>query len=162
MGYNVITSAINVTIPAGKVQACYEALCALNARDDLKIGTRRPNPTPKPADSKSVASSPDKWFSWMPWNYDETCKTLQDIWEEVGFDCVKNADGSVSLEFYDGKTGCERTFLREAAPYIKPGSYVVWAGDDGDVWADIFDRTGVMRVVDVIDLVAQQAEVREW
>ena len=38
MGYFVETTEIDFTIPSGNIDAAYEAMCELNAHDELKHG----------------------------------------------------------------------------------------------------------------------------
>ena len=86
MGYHVQIVYSDFTIRKEDFDRGFQIVCDLNARDDLKGGGKfGGDPTPKPADSKSCASSPDKWFSWMLWNYDEVCDSLPKVLEELGF-----------------------------------------------------------------------------
>lgn len=84
MGYyvRIEETASNFKIKKENFERGYEIVCDLNRHDYLKHGGNfGGDPTPKPAESKSCASNPDKWFSWMPWNYDELCGNLVEVLE---------------------------------------------------------------------------------
>ena len=111
MGYYVQIVYSDFTIRKEGFDRGFQIVCALNARDDLKGGGKfGGDPTPKPADSKSCASSPDKWFSWMLWNYDEVCDSLPKVLEELGFGIDYNDEGDIVGLSYDSKTGDEDVF----------------------------------------------------
>lgn len=126
MGYYVTTQDVSFTIPADKLDDCYRALCALN---DLPDSHKR-------GGSWSEGQQRQAWFSWMEPNYPETCKNAQEVFEELGFDCEVSPDGSLSLNYYDNKTGQEDLFLEAAAPFAMEGSYIEWRGEDGEQWLD--------------------------
>ena len=135
MGYYVQIVYSDFTIKKEDFDRGYKIVCGLNSRDDLKGGGKGGGkPTPKPADSKSCASSPDKWFSWMLWNYDEVCDSLPEVLEELGFGIDYNDDGDIVGLSYHSKIGDEDVFLDALRPVIKEGSYIVWEGEDYDRW----------------------------
>lgn len=135
MGYYVKIVDSDFTIKKLGFDRGFQIVCDLNVRDDLKGGGKfGGDPTPKPADSKSCASSPDKWFSWMPWNYDEVCKSLPEVLEMLGFWIDYNDDGDITGLSYSDKTGAEDVFLDALRPIIKEGSYIVWEGEDDYEW----------------------------
>ncbi len=135
MGYYVQIVYSDFTIKKEDFDRGYKIVCDLNSRDDLKGGGKfGGTPTPKPADSKSCASSPDKWFSWMLWNYDEVCDSLPKVLEELGFGINYNDEGDIIGLSYDSKTGDEDVFLDALRPVVKEGSYIVWEGEDYDRW----------------------------
>ena len=139
MGYYVKIIDSDITIKKKDFDRGYEIVCNLNSRDDLKRGgAYGGNPTPKPAESKSCANNPDKWFSWMPWNYDEVCNSLPEVLEMLGFWFDYNDDGDITGLCYNDKTGAEDVFLDALRPIIKEGSYIVWEGEDGDEWVTRF------------------------
>ena len=109
MGYYVRTEQSTFTIKAEHIDEAFTAVKALNARNELKTGgTSRKQP--RPADSVSVGT-PEKWFSWMEWNYDETCESLTDVLEALGFDCDTDENGNITLDWYDSKSGNEDVSL---------------------------------------------------
>lgn len=141
MGYYVNIIDCDFHINKENYDAAYKAVCELNRYDYLKSGgsyRADGKRTPKPADSNSVSNNPDKWFSWMPWNYDETCESLVDIISELGFDVEENEHGICNV-WYDSKTGNEETFFSALAPYVSNGSYIVWHGEDDTMWVWCFD-----------------------
>lgn len=139
MGYYVKIVASDFTIKKEDFDRGYEIACKLNSRDNLKTGgAYGGKPTPKPAQSKSCASNPDKWFSWMPWNYDEVCGSLTEVLEMLGFEMDYNGDGDITGLSYADKTGAEDVFLDALRPVIKKGSYIIWEGEDDDEWVTRF------------------------
>lgn len=144
MGYYA-TATGSVIVPAENVDAAYEALVLLNTREDLKSGGSWGGiPAVKPADSTSVASSPDKWFSWMDWNYDEVETSAQSIIEKLGFEVEKLHNGGFEVYAYDNKVGAEKHFMEALAPFVLAGSEMTWTGEDGEMWRWTFDD-GVMK-----------------
>lgn len=142
MGYFVSTTGIDFTIPKENLDNAYRAMCELNKDDSEKMGGAFGNLEIINQDitgSNSVSTNPNKWFSWMPWNYDEVCKNAAEIFFELGFEVAENEDGSLSLLWYDCKSGQEELFLETVAPYVKPGSYIDWRGEDGSLYRYEFD-----------------------
>lgn len=134
MGYYVSINEADFTIPAENLDEAYKVMCELNKHDGLKTGGCWGGSTSIPEGSKSVSTRPDKWFAWMPWNYDEVCTSAEEILKELGFECELNADGSLSIVYYDSKTGSEEHFLKALAPLVKEGSYIIWNGEEGAMW----------------------------
>lgn len=135
MGY-YIDGYGELTIKADNTAAAYQAVCRLNADDSIKNGGQYPATQTKPADSRSLGN-PNKWFSWMPWNYDETCATVAEVFQEVDFDVRTEPNGDVIIGDYSTKTGNESEFLDAIAPYVEPGTYD-WVGEDGSRWRDVY------------------------
>lgn len=130
MGYNVMITGADFTIPEENLPAAFEAMKALNKRDDLKTGG-----------AYSGGKQTEIWFAWMSPNYDETCKDAAAIFEELGFEVVEDTvDGRqvLRIEGYDSKTGAEDHFLAAVAPFVTPGSYLEWEGEDGSRWRQEF------------------------
>lgn len=139
MGYYVEVVDSNWVIPKKNLDDAYKSMCDLNWRNDLKSGGRYP------ADESLDDSQPrpDKWFSWMEWNYHETCKDAKEVLDHVGFDTFYTDKGDLAIVYYDNKTGAEELFLATIAPYSEDGSCIVWRGEDGSVWRNIV-RDGIM------------------
>lgn len=132
MGYNVDITNADASIAADKLDGCFEALKALNKRDDLKTGGsygQRPDGT---------YDQIEAWFAWMPANYDETCQSAEAIFNELGFETYIE-DGALYLQAYSDKSGAQDVFLEAAAPFITAGSYIEWDGEDGERWRQDFD-----------------------
>jgi hypothetical protein len=139
MGYNVSITGADFTITEDKLPAAFEAMKALNKRDELKTGGawgQLPD---------GSYGQTEVWFAWMPANYDETCKDAAAIFEELGFDVEDDSVDGVQvlrLTGYDSKTGAENVFLEAVAPFVTPGSYLEWEGEDGDRWRNEFNAEG--------------------
>lgn len=133
MGYNVSITNSDFHIDKDKLDGCFEALKALNKRDELKTGGAwglLPDGT---------SGQTERWFAWMAPNYDEICQSAEEIFQELGFESVTDGNGTLSLEEYDSKSGAEDVFLAAAAPFVRPGSFIEWEGEDGDRWRQDFD-----------------------
>jgi hypothetical protein len=122
MGYYVRLTKSDWIIPTENLDAAYEAMCALNERDDLKTGG-----------SWEGGQQTAKWFAWMDANYPETCRDTREILEQLGFE-VSLVDEGLSIDDYDSKTGAEDHFLRVIAPLSREDSYMNWKGEDGAHW----------------------------
>lgn len=133
MGYYVNTMSCDVCIPAENAKAAYDAMCALNWRNDLKNGGRWPR-----NETDTDGPRDDIWFSWMHWNYHEIYQSAEEILRELGFDVMVEDNGDIWLVSYDSKIGAERDFLNAIAPFITDGSSIEWAGEDGTMWRQLF------------------------
>ena len=144
MGYYVSTTMSHFTLPREHMDDAYRALCALNADDTHKTGGAYPEDAVRPADSTSVSTNPNRWFAWMPWNYDEICPDVVSILETLGFEVTTDDTGIIDLAYPEQKTGQEDLFLEALAPYVTPGSFIVWTGEEGETWVDDFDGTQML------------------
>ena len=79
------------------------------------------------------SSSGEKWFSWMNDTEIETTETVQNVFNQLGFETQKTDDG-FQLLGYDSKTGQEDLFLAVMAPYTVSGSSIEWVGEDNALW----------------------------
>ena len=129
MGYYVTLTDSDFVVPADKLDEAYEAVCKLNftVSNDAKRGGR----FPKSEDYVDNNPNPDAWFSWMDWNYHETCKDLGEVLHNLGFDVDQDDDG-LALTYYDNKTGQEDLFIETLARFVPDGSYMDWTGEDGE------------------------------
>lgn len=141
MGYYA-TGEGSIVIPAEKLTDAYNALVELNKHDELKTGGHFGAGVSegKPANSTSVAKNPNRWFSWMDWNYDEVCSTAGEILEEVGFQTEETPDDGLELFYYDSKSGAEDHFINAIAPFVNEGSTMEWTGEDGEKWRWVFEN----------------------
>lgn len=156
MGYYVETIQSEFHLPLENFDAAYKALCELNsdAHENQKTGGHMSSPElqyQKPEDSTSVSNNPNKWYAWMDWNYDETCPDLIAILTALGF-AVDTDDTGIFFISYDyAKSGAEDIFLEALAPYVTPNSFIVWRGEEGEVWVDAFDgKTMKTKPIDVM------------
>lgn len=146
MGYYVTNMAGCIEIPNEKLDDAYAALVALNDRDDLKNGGVYPG---NDWDKDKDRWNPNKWFSWMPYNWPDKCKTVAAVFKEMGFMDVEECDGYLSISGYDDKTGAEEEFCRALAPFVKDGCFLDWVGEDHAMWRWKFNN-GEMRGVDLV------------
>ena len=141
MGYYVDTTAANIFISKDKFEDCYNAMCKLNERDDLKSGgswgAGISADEPKP---EGINYHPGRWFSWMDANYPDKCKSMEDILHELGFENISyDKEGNLIDLCYSNKIGSEEHFFQSIAPFIKEGSYINWSGEDNELWQWYFD-----------------------
>lgn len=134
------TMDVDLTIPAENTQEAFQALCNLNAKDDLKSGCIfSSQKLIKPENSTSLAEDTSVRFINMPWNYDELYETVEEILEVLNFSVEKDLEGDVHiLSFESDHGGDEEVFLKALAPYVKPGSFIEWQADNGEMWRNDF------------------------
>lgn len=122
MGYYVSLEEADFVIPGDKLDEAMRRFRELNKHDKLKRGG---------------SSTGEKWFSWMN-NVDWENSNARNIIENLGFYITESRDdGSISLSGYDSKTGQEELFLAVLAPLVRDGSFIVWRGEDGEVWRNV-------------------------
>ena len=134
------TMDVDLTIPAENTQDAFQTLCNLNTKDDLKSGhIFSSKKLIKPENSTSLAEDPSVRFINMPWNYDEVCEAVEEILELLNFSVEKDLEGDVHiLSFESDHGGDEEVFLKDLAPYVKPGSFIEWQADNGEMWRNDF------------------------
>jgi hypothetical protein len=131
MGYYVYISESNFRLPKEKFQEAYERMCELNDHDELKNGGAYGGDLPE----QTSRYNPNKWFSWMPYNYPEVCKDVISIFDALGFeDLTYNENGDLVDFRYSNKLGSERYFLECLGGLIDNGSYIIWKGEEEDDW----------------------------
>jgi hypothetical protein len=136
MGFYVNISASDFVIPEENVDEAYDRLIALNQRDDLKRGgswggecdARSPRP-------EGYDYHPGKWFSWMDADYPSKCRSLADIFIQLGFEVEVKENGDVFLADYDNKTGQEDIFLDEIIDLAR--GEITWYGEDNSCWTTV-------------------------
>ena len=97
------------------------------------LATIREMPVKYHAIKRGGSSNGEKWFSWMNDTEIETTDTVENVFNQLGFETDK-VDGGFQLTAYNSKTGQEDLFLAVMAPFTKDGSYVEWRGEDGALW----------------------------
>jgi len=137
MGFYVTLTNSSAILPKEHQEQAYKILCDLNNRNDLKSGGGNPRPDNLPEDKPHEYT----WFSWMPWNYHETCKNVQEIFEELGFDIAEDLNDNISFLNYDSKTGEEGDFF-EAIAHLMTG-HMDWCGEDDSHWRWEFSPSGL-------------------
>lgn len=98
----------------------------------IKHGTQTPQ-LEKPKESKSVGN-PNVFFSRVPWNYDEICKDIFDVFKVFGFETKTNSNGDITtIEYPYNEDGDESALLVTIAPYIEHHR-LYFVGEDGALW----------------------------
>lgn len=138
MGYNITLENANFRIRECKLDQAWEVVAALNKRDDLKSGG-----------SWSGGEKKECWFSWMDADYPtkaleaferkECSHPLEYVFSQLGFDTTRDEGKGLRLHWYDSKTGDEEIFLDAVAPFVEPGSFLEWSGEDGLRWRHEFN-----------------------
>ena len=133
MGYNVEIVKSTVFIPKEVQPNVLHAWKYINqpAFDNLKSGGAWTNR------GKTKA-----WYSWMESNYDETCKSCEDILDALGFYYDVDDNGDILINGYDSKTGDESLFFVAVANLL-PDGVIEWVGEDHERWNWEF-KNGVM------------------
>lgn len=65
--------------------------------------------------------------------------SAEDFLQKYGFETEVESDGSLWFGGYYGKAYDEDGLLKALADLIVPGSFAAWVGEDGEIWADVFD-----------------------
>lgn len=159
MGYYIYQESALIVIKKENFAACYEALCKLNDRDDLKrgggwggdISSSHPRP-------EGLSYHPARWFSWMDADYPLTCSNFLQILQQLGFQYDIATEGNqiheVALPNWDAgdlcnvswngeKMGQEDLFFEAIAPWIEDDSFIEWRGEDNEMWRWLF-KDGTM------------------
>jgi len=119
MGYYVTSTLSNALLKADKLAEAHDRLCELNQHDEWKRG----------GDSNG-----NKWFSWMPHDYDKMMSTAKEILQTIGYDIYESDSGDIELLSYDDKHGCEDIFVWAISDLFEKDSYIEWRGEDGETW----------------------------
>ena len=128
MGYYVETTEVNIFLDKKYFDDVYKKMCELNDYDELKRGGTFPT-----NNNYEGRYNPNKWFSWMAYNYPETCKDMFEILTAVGFDYSIDEDGNLNNIRYEyNKTGNEDYFLSCFAGYVPSGSFICFKGEENE------------------------------
>lgn len=139
MGYytNLIDSKIFVK--KEDFPKVYEKMCELNNYDELKRGGSFGK-----TDDQPSKWNPNKWFSWMDYNYPDTLNTMEEILQQVGFELTFDKEGNLTGLGYYNKTGNEDYFLSCFAAYVENDSYVKFKGEEDFDWYRFVFNNGKM------------------
>lgn len=127
MGYYVNIIDSNIFIDKKHFKTIYDKMCELNNHDELKRGGSYGGNNDKQEGDKY---SRNKWFSWMDWNYPETCSNLQEILMQIGFEVRYDDYGNIVSMGYENKTGNEEYFLACFAGFVPDGNYIEFLGEE--------------------------------
>jgi hypothetical protein len=97
------------------------------------------------------SSNGDSWFSWVGDEEFERATTCEEIINAFGFE-TSEAQGVVSIDGYQNKTGQEDVLLAVLAPFVKEGSEMEWSGEEGERWLYLV-KNGKLHV---------SGEIRRW
>lgn len=127
MGYYVEIVETEFVLPAKNFEEAYQRMCKLNDNDELKSGGSYGRDLPE----QTTKYNPNKWFSWMPYNYPETCNNVIDIFNALGFEDLEyNENGDLINFHYSNKIGSEGLFLSVLGGLMEDGSYIIWQGEE--------------------------------
>lgn len=144
MGYNVMITRSTAGIPADKLDEAYRRMCELNVTHH-KIKRGGSFGVSVSEGESERGPGPNRWFSWMDWNYPDTCTSAQEILCELGFEVVQeHEDGPLEITGYDEKTGQEELFIETIADLFQTGSTIEWAGEDGALWQWVMSKSGLI------------------
>ena len=124
MGYYINIQESNFVIPAHNLDKALERFKALNHDPNAIKGGGR----------WSSGEENERWFSWMPSDYDQTVTSAQEVLEMLGFDCMIQEDGGLNVHGYDSKIGDETQFLNAIRDLVDVSCYIIWRGEDGEFW----------------------------
>ena len=70
--------------------------------------------------------------------FNSASDNLIEVLELLDFGIEYDDAGNISGLSYDDKLESEETFLNALKPVIEEGSYLVWVGEEGEVWEMVF------------------------
>jgi|Wag4MinimDraft_6_1082665.scaffolds.fasta_scaffold01408_5 hypothetical protein len=123
MGYYINIQESEFLIPTENLDKALERFKALN---------HDPNAV-KGGGSWSSGEENERWFSWMPSDYDQTVTSAQEVLDLLGFDTWADERG-VHIHGYDNKIGDETQFLNAIRDLVDVSCYIIWRGEDGEFW----------------------------
>lgn len=83
------------------------------------------------------SSNGQKWFAWMPENYDKTVKNCKEVLDLLGFE-TEIENENIIITDYDNKIGQEELFLKYASKFIDNHNYLIFRGEEGEYFAYYF------------------------
>lgn len=141
MGYYTDITETQIFLDKKHFDAVYEKMCKLNDYDELKRGgSFGANNDPKEGERYNST----KWFSWMDYNYPETCANMHAILIQLGFNVSYDLEGNLIDLGYSDKTGAEDYFLSCFAGYVQDGNYIEWKGEENSDYYRFFYENGKM------------------
>lgn len=145
MGYYTNLVDSNIFVKKENFQSIYEKMCELNNFHELKRGGSFGGNNDNVEGDRYPR---DKWFSWMPYDYPDQYKTMDEILVNVGFETTYDKDGNLIDLGYYNKTGNEDYFLSCFADYVEHGNYIQFKGEeDTDYYRFVFKDGKMIRQV---------------
>src|SRR5690625_4627994 len=131
MGYYITMEDAQFRIPAEHLQGAWDALVDLNTNPDH-------------AHLKNSGSRQEPSFAWAYPNYHEAFTTVAEVFQMIGFETCTTPDEDFEIVGYDGKAGDEFLFLRAVAPYVTPGSFLHFRGEEGEHFRYLFNEDNLI------------------
>lgn len=122
MGYFVNITEVEWSVAPENEQGALAALRELDTHDEWKFG----------------GTDDRRWFMWMPKPF-ASYNNLYDFLTDARFSVDVDDDGT-HIRAFDCKHGQESLFLNALAPFVRPGSFIEWLGEDGDAWMFTFEE----------------------
>lgn len=137
MGYYVNIQESTFMIPVENLDTAYEKMCQLNftVPNSEKGGGSWGGKMSKD-NAPQCGPYQAAWFSWMDWNYHETCSDANEILERLGFETHTDENGNLFIDYYEGKTGQESLFLESISSLSK--GYIIWKGEQDELWGETY------------------------
>ena len=86
-------------------------------------------------ENMTISDSSGKHFRFVSTKAALNSSTIDEALEVIRYIPMKDENGNISkLKFTGEKYGDEEIFFNALAPYIEPGSYLSFEGEDGDKW----------------------------
>lgn len=160
MGYYVQSIDNDFFLDKKYFDDVYNKMCELNDYHDLKRGGSFGSNT-DPIEGERYPRN--KWFSWMDYNYPETCDDLFEILTRVGFEWAIDDDGNMyNLRYAYEKTGSEDYFLTCFAPFVRDGSFIEFQGEDYDHWKYVFENGKMTYYKGRVEVIYEAVETYEF
>jgi hypothetical protein len=120
VGYDVRATEASLRISAKSEGDALGALRRLNGECDPRL---------KRGGTVDEDGKEHKWFSWMREDFSEY-EGLGDVLDDMGFAFMRTEDWYVVTGWTSEKRGQEDLLMEALAPWVEPGSYVDWVGED--------------------------------
>jgi hypothetical protein len=134
MGYYVDLTDYNLRLkPELDPQYVLQQLQATMFSDDVLLRRASGGASPQRGEVADY-----KWYSWTNTRKCRAATTLEEVLQEFFDDVCIASDGTWELS-HSNKSGDEDVLLEYLAPYLQPGSYADWRGEDGSAWRWAFD-----------------------
>lgn len=133
MGYYVEVIESCAYVPADKVEAACRGMEPMMSPEQIVQDGQ--------GGSWSGGKQEKYCYSWVD---DDKCRKLlaendlAGFIEAWGFTPWTDEQGNIYLGGYDSKTGQEELMLQNLAPFMEPGTHMVWRGEEGELWASVF------------------------